>query len=225
MNIRRLNNLVFPKRGEIWMLHRVVECRSENAQQRMLEVTSDWLERLICNRLDQGWRFIPISQTNKGKRWICITLDDGYCDNFSIALPLFHKLNVPFCVYVTSGFVDNKIPMWWYPGEKLGISQGDLMEMTKNPLCTIGAHTANHPHLAALSKEEQLHEIRESVYCLEDIIGDRIKHFSYPHGSYNKDSIEICKSLGMSTAVTTSGRTVRTNARPLTLDRINVVQP
>ena len=222
---RRLNNLFHPKLGEVWMLHRVVEQRSAAPNQRVLEVTPDWLEKRILDCQKQGFRFVPIDEVDKGKHWICLTLDDGYRDNYDVALPLFKHLQVPFCVYVTSGFIDNQQPIKWYPDQQLALSTDELRALDQEPLCTIGAHTVSHPHLHELSIADQRLEIKESKQQLATLLEHPIVHFSYPHGAYNKQTVEICRELGFHTAVTTNGRTVRNNYDPLQLDRINIVQP
>lgn len=223
--VRKIHNLFHPQRGEVWMLHRVVEQRSEVPSQRVLEVTPEWLEHCIQERQKQGFHFVSIDEVGQGKHWICITLDDGYRDNFTVALPLFKRLQVPFCVYVTAGFIDNKQLMWWYPVQQLALNTDELRMLAEEPLCTIGAHTVNHPHLDELPEEAQRFEIETSKRRLETLLGKPVNHFSYPHGAYNNSTVEICRSLGFHTAVTTNGRTVRTNSDPMRLDRINVTQP
>lgn len=222
---RRLNNLLHPKIGEVWMLHRVVEQRSTTSNQRSLEVTPDWLEQRIFAYQQRGYRFVSLDNIGKTRRWIAITLDDGYRDNLSVALPFFRKFQVPFCIYVTTGFIDNKQSMWWYPGQSLALNLEELCTLAADPLCTIGAHTVNHPHLSQLPFDSQLHEIQTSQLQLQNILNRPIHHFSYPHGDYNYQTINICRQTGFRTAVTTNGRTVRDNYNPLQLDRINVVQP
>ena len=231
MNIRRkIHNLLHPKMGEIWMLHRVVAQRSEKPEQRELEVTPEWLEQKILEYQRKGYSFISIDDIPKLptfhfplSTFICITLDDGYRDNLTVALPLFRKLHIPFCVYVTTGFIDNQREMWWYPGEQLGIGTDELKKMAADSLCTIGAHTVSHPKLATIPSNIQQKEIEQSKLQLESLLGTPIEHFSFPHGSYNNDTLKICRRLGFKTAVTTNGRTVRTDYRPLQLDRINIV--
>lgn len=222
---RKIHNLLHPKIGEIWMLHRVVEHRSEKLEQRVLEVTPEWLEQLILERQREGVRFVGLDEISQSRHWVCITLDDGYRDNYTTAFPLFKRLHVPFAVFVTSGFVDNQREMWWYPGERLGISTDELRDMASDPLCAIGAHTVSHPKLDTLSQAEQQWEIQQSKQWLESVLGKPVNHFSYPHGAYNEDSVKICRDLGFRTALTTNGRTVRSDYDPLQLDRINVTQP
>lgn len=222
---RKIHNFLHPKLGEVWMLHRVVAQRSTNPEQRWLEVTPDWLEARIISYREHGYHFVPIAEWSEGYRFVCITLDDGYADYLSLALPLFRKLEVPFAVYLTTGFIDNQIPMWWYSGQHLGPSANQVRQLATDPLCTIGAHTVSHPHLSLLSANEQRSEIESSMRQLKAITNCPIKHFSYPHGDYNHTTLDICQSLGFLTAVTTSGRAVRTNTKALEIDRIAIVQP
>lgn len=222
---RKIHNLLHPKIGEVWMLHRVVEHRSEKLEQRVLEVTPEWLENLIQERQQQGFRFVSLDEIGRSRHWVCITLDDGYRDNYTTAFPLFKRLNVPFAVFVTTGFVDNQREMWWYSGERLGIGMDELRDMAADPLCTIGAHTVSHPKLDTLSQTEQQREIQQSKQWIESVLSKPVNHFSYPHGAYNDVSIDICRDLGFHTALTTNGRTVRTDYDPLQLDRINITQP
>ena len=52
---RKIYKLFHPVIGEIWMLHRVVEQRSEKLGQRELEVTPEWLENKICDYQNKGY--------------------------------------------------------------------------------------------------------------------------------------------------------------------------
>ena len=232
--VRKLHNLFHPKIGEIWMLHRVVEQRSTIPDQRALEVTPDFLEQKITKYRQDGYNFIPIDNiasliTNhsspNAKHWIAITLDDGYRDNYTLACPLLKRLGVPFTVYVTTGFIDNRLPMWWYPGEQLGIRADELKALAADPLCTIGAHTVSHPRLDTLPTDAQRLEITTSRQRLEELLQKPVRHFSYPYGAYNSHTVDICREAGFLTAVTTNGRPVRSDCTPLQLDRVNIVQP
>lgn len=224
---RKFYKLFHPAIGEIWMLHRVVEHRSEKPEQRELEVTPEWLERKVMDYKQKGYQFVPIDALSPftSPKWVCVTFDDGYRDNYTMAYPLLKRLHVPFTVYVTTGFIDNRIPMWWYPGEQLGMSADELKELAKDPLCTIGAHTVTHAKLDELTYEEQYKEIAQSKQELEDVLGKEIKHFSFPHGAHNAETLKTCEQLGFATAVQSWGGPVRRGQRPNPLPRINVLQP
>jgi len=207
------------------MLHRVVEQRSEKPEQRELEVTPDWLENKILEYQKRGYSFVSIDHLPRKGRWVCITLDDGYQDNYQEAYPLFKRLNVPFVIFVTSGFVDNKKNMWWYPGQRLGMTMDALKELCHEPLCTIGAHTVSHTKLDTLSYSEQYNEIAQSKIDLEHYLGKEVHHFSFPHGTYNVDTLDICKKLGFQTVLQSWGGFVRYGENPCPLPRINQTEP
>ena len=222
---RKLYKATHPVLGEIWMLHRVAEQRSEKPEQRELEVTPDWLEHKILEYQQKGYTFVPIDALPKNGRWICVTIDDGYRDNYTVAYSLLKRLHVPFTVYVTTGFIDNRLPMWWYPKQKHGLNATELQALDADPLCTIGAHTVSHPKLDTLSYEEQHKEIADSKQELERLLGHPIQHFSFPHGAYNADTLAICRELGFKTVVQSWGGPVRRGATPYPLPRIELLEP
>ena len=60
----------------------------------------------------------------------------------------------------------------------------------------IGAHTVNHPHLTQIPPAEAKTEIEDSKIYLEEILGKKIKMFSYPFGEYNEAVKTITKDCG-----------------------------
>lgn len=213
---RKIHNLTHPVLGRILMLHRVVGRRSEG-ENRELEVTPQFLEQTIEEYRRRGHRFVSIdeacaviqSKKNSRKPFVCLTFDDGYQDNYTTALPLLKHLNVPFAIYVTTGFIDNQLPMWWYPDQQLGLNLDELKSLDNEPLCTIGAHTISHPKLDSLSYDEQKKEMIDSKITLEQWLGHPVKHFSYPHGGYNDTTLQIVKEAGFSTCLRAWGGTIR----------------
>ncbi len=219
--------------SSILMLHRVVEQRSDSHSQRELEVTPNFLEQTISDYRQKGYTFISIDELSSlltthhslsTKKNVCLTFDDGYQDNYDIAYPLLKRLEVPFAVYVTTGFIDNRLPMWWYPGEHLGINTESLKILDADPLCTIGAHTVSHPRLDTLSPEEQQREISKSCQSLESLLGHAVLHFSYPHGAYNADTLSIVEHQPFLTALCAWGGTVRQGVNPFLMPRIELRQ-
>ena len=228
---RKLHNLTHPVLGRILMLHRVVEHRS-TGNNRELEITPDFLKQTIENYRQQGHRFVSIDEAcdiiAKGRTdqpFVCLTFDDGYQDNYDIAYPILKQKQVPFAIYVTTGFIDNSLPMNWYPDEHLGITTESLKALDADPLCTIGAHTVSHPKLDTLSPEVQQKEIGQSLQELAILLGHPIHHFSYPHGAYNSDTLAIISRQPFHSSLCAWGGTLRRGANPLTLPRIELRQP
>jgi peptidoglycan/xylan/chitin deacetylase (PgdA/CDA1 family) len=147
--------------------------------------------------LKDNYEIIPINAnyiSNLCRFTISITLDDGYKDNL-IALEIFEKYDISFILFVTSDFI----------GKKYYLDKNELKELTNSKLCTIGSHGKSHKKLSELSVKEQEIEIVESKQRLEDLTGERIKYFSYPHGSFNKTTLKILKkenfNLGFSSII------------------------
>ena len=62
-------------------------------------------------------------------------------------------------------------------------------------------HSHNHPtHLEKLSYDEQKNEYVRCLSLISDILNkpkDEIKSMSHPCGSYNQDTLQILKNLGI----------------------------
>lgn len=68
----------------------------------------------------------------------------------------------------------------------------------------VGSHTMTHPSdIKRLGIEEQRTEIETSKRQIEQWTGKECKHFAYPRGRYNDDTVELVKNAGYETARTT----------------------
>jgi len=82
------------------------------------------------------------------------------------------------------------------------MSWDQIINISKDNLCTIGSHTKNHYALNRLLEVEIIDEIMESNKIIESKIGKKIEHFSYPFGSINEAAqreFNIIKKLGFKT--------------------------
>lgn len=122
---------------------------------------------------------------NIPSKGIVLTFDDGYKDNFEYVAPILFKLKIPFTIFVITDHIKNC--------ETGFLNEKELKEIAKNPLVTIGSHSKTHARLAECDKKELNKEIFHSKHYLEDLLGQPIKLFSYPHGSYNSYVIENLK--------------------------------
>ena len=227
---RKLHNLTHPVLGRILMLHRVVEHRSEG-KNRELEVTPKFLEQTIESYRCQGCKFVSIDEActiiQAGKHperpFVCFTFDDGYQDTFDLAYPILKQHNVPFAVYVTTGFVDKTAQMWWY--EQADVMDWEQVKILDNdPLCTICVHTVTHPRLSTLTEDSAHKEITSSKRRLEEVLGHPIQHFSYPHGDYNTTTIQLVKEANFKSSLMAWGGPIRRGANLLLLPRIELRQ-
>jgi len=87
----------------------------------------------------------------------------------------------------------------------------------------IGAHTANHPILARLSREQARTEIVAGRESLEELTGIRVTLFAYPNGrpgeDYLPEHVRLVGELGFAAAFTTSCGAARCDSDRLQLPR------
>lgn len=111
--------------GYIIMLHRVDEYEKGHLWcNEHMKITPVFLEKQI-QQLKEEFDFIPLSKVPERlkqkniRKFIVFTMDDGYKDNYTKALPVFKKYNVPYTIFVASDFPDKKAILWWYELEDL----------------------------------------------------------------------------------------------------------
>jgi peptidoglycan/xylan/chitin deacetylase (PgdA/CDA1 family) len=107
--------------GVILTFHRVrprrLECFAPN---RFLEVTPDFLDRVITLLDQDGFDVVPLDEvparleTNRKPRpFAAITFDDGYRDNLQYAWPILKRHGVPWAIFIVPAFLDRSGRLWW----------------------------------------------------------------------------------------------------------------
>jgi peptidoglycan/xylan/chitin deacetylase (PgdA/CDA1 family) len=86
-----------------------------------LEITPEFLDAVITHLKFRGYEIIPIRDLkqrvmvpNPQQPFAVLTFDDAYRDNVEYALPVLKKHEAPFTIFVTTGFADGDIPLWWH---------------------------------------------------------------------------------------------------------------
>src|SRR5262249_10415621 len=107
--------------GVILTLHHVRPRRPERFQpNRLLEVTPRFLEQVVrylkrCQldlvSLDEMHR--RLAEGDFRRRFVCITIDDGYRDTLNWAYPILRRHAVPFALYIPTSFPDRLGELWW----------------------------------------------------------------------------------------------------------------
>lgn len=118
---------------------------------------------------------VPLQETLNGNRRrnaVALTFDDGFRDNFTVALPLLEKYSMPATVFVAAGFIN----------QHGYLSRQELREFARHPQITIGAHGFWHRHFNLLSNDEARHELTEARRVLETITGKTVDVMAWPYG-------------------------------------------
>ena len=132
---------------------------------------------------------VPLTETlhrSEKDRLVGITFDDGYRNNFTVALPLLEKFSLPVTLFVIAGAVDAD----GY------LSTDELREISRHPLVTIGAHGLWHRHFTGLSPDSARFELIESRRLLQDIVGRKIELMAWPYGECDPEVERLSAECG-----------------------------
>ena len=133
---------------------------------------------------------------------VVLSFDDG-CESFyKIVHPILKKFGFNAVLYPVAGYLGNYATWKNIKNSEIKIMDSEMLIELKRIGYEIGSHTIDHIKLSTLSKEEAYYQIMKSKVILEEILNEAIISFSYPHGDYNSETIEILKECGFKNAVT-----------------------
>src|SRR3954464_5576452 len=107
--------------GAILTLHHVRPPRLDRFQpNRLLEVTPAFLEDVVRALRRTRFDLVSLDEMHRrlvegdtGRRFICITIDDGYRDTMQWAYPILQRHQAPFAIYIPTSFPDRLGELWW----------------------------------------------------------------------------------------------------------------
>ena len=143
---------------------------------------------------------------NKDKN---ITLDDGYVDNYTNAMPIINEFDFDATIFMVSDFINN--PNF--------LTENQLKELEKNKI-TIESHTVNHLNLANISREKQKEELEESKKHLGSLLNKSVDYIAYPYGSYTDDTKDIAVETGYKMGFSTNSGWASGNSDLFSIPRV-----
>ncbi|WP_297433963.1 polysaccharide deacetylase family protein [uncultured Cetobacterium sp.] len=200
------------------MYHRVIKDESEKGVHGTY-VTVEQFEEQMKYLKKKGYETVTFKDMlnnrykqrfDKDKKWIMLTFDDGYKDNYENAFPILKKYQFKGIIYILDGIEYNKwdVDNPGNPERKFTLmNQDELLEM-QNYGIEFGGHTSTHPRLAELSIEQVKSEIINSKSNIEKIVGRELLSFAYPYGSLNEEVKRIPQEAGYKFAVATDSGSI-----------------
>lgn len=129
----------------------------------------------LCKQLQNG--IVPQDK-------IVITFDDVPENVYYNAIPILREFKIPYTLYIATSLMDTA-----------GfLSQEQVVELSKDPLSTIGSHTVSHCMLKRKDVNLQ-YEFSKSKNDLEQLINMPVEHFAYPYGTPFAISMKVIEQI------------------------------
>lgn len=175
----------------------------------------------------EGYHLFPLSRvrahldehTPFPERAVSVTLDDGFADNYTHALPILLREQIPATVFLTAGFLDGpELPVLRDRSGIPPLRWEQAREMADSGI-ELGAHTLSHATLPELDPEALRHEIEGSRDLIEERTGHRPTSFCYPRGRFDARVKQAVREAGFELACTTLPGCVTADTHPFSLRR------
>ncbi|HHT49889.1 MAG TPA: polysaccharide deacetylase family protein [Eubacteriaceae bacterium] len=152
-----------------------------------------YLKRKGYSLLTMDEVFRKIKDNKIKGRHIVLSFDDGYEDYITNAFPILYQYGFPSILYLVPGYIDHNKVFWWDKdlGKSDLLSWQQILKLKENNLVEIGSHTQHHLDLDKLEEDQLAFEIKKSKEEIENRLNNKVCHFSYPRGIYNKVAEKI----------------------------------
>jgi len=126
------------------MMHSVLS--DDGWDYSFLSTSLDELDRLIAFYRRGGFDFVKARElAETRRRSVCLTFDDGFCDNWTLLHPFLAQRKIPYTVFVNRDFVEKTDTVREWADRTPGyLSIGELKRMHESGLCDLQSHSATH---------------------------------------------------------------------------------
>lgn len=190
----------YKKEIPIIYYHRIVE-RLDEAGKHGIYVTAEQFDKHLSYLKKSGYKTITFEEALEIKRnrsegkFVIITFDDGYEDNYRLAFPILKKYGFKAIIFLVAGSEYNSWDQKSNEPKLKMMNKQQILEMQDYGI-EFGSHTLSHSDLTKISYEEAKKELVESKIILEEKLGREIKSFAYPYGNCNEEVKKIAREAG-----------------------------
>lgn len=170
---------------------------------------------------------ILLSQQPLSRDLFVLTFDDGYEDFYTNVFPILQDLNLPAILFVTTGFIEDKIPyvLSSPPAQEVKpVSWEMLREIHRSGLVTLGSHTHTHLELPGQLKEKIVEELKQPIELFKERLGITIKHFAYPRAIWDLETEMFVKEFYESAVIGGYKKATQKGFNPYEITRMPILK-
>lgn len=193
-----INYMGFKERAvPILMYHGVGTGDSKNWGDML--ISSELFEKQIQYLTERGYKVVSVEEVSERfrlnedvEKYIAVSFDDGYENNYEYAFPVLQKYNVTATFYIIRNAIGND----GYMNEK------QIAQMVDAGM-RIGSHTMSHSDLTLIDESMYQRELAGSKMLLGQRFEKAIvESISYPNGAYNDVIVRKIMEYGYKEGVT-----------------------
>ncbi len=144
---------------------------------------------------------------------ILITMDDGYADNDTYALPILRQYGFKANLMLSTGLVGSNSDM---------LSWGQVQDMKNSGVYYLTNHTWSHYPIAKGSYDKISYEIDTAATQIKQYTGQDVNIFTYPYGSFSNSAISTLQQKGYLGAFSTIPGQYQCDSFIMTLHRTRI---
>jgi len=187
-------------------------------------------------QLSARYEFVDLetlaTTTDRSRKRIAVTFDDGFRNVYENALPVLEAFDVPATLFVPAAYLDGQDAYQLRRRHDLPASAHDVMmgtdqlrDVAATDRYTVGNHSLSHPDLTTLSDRAAVEaEVVGGRDRLEDLLGVSVDCFSYPYGETN-ELVERVATASHEVVITSEPRLVEAGDRPTAIPRLDACLP
>jgi peptidoglycan/xylan/chitin deacetylase (PgdA/CDA1 family) len=122
-------------------------------------------------------------------QYVCITFDDGYMDNYTVAWPILKEYRYAAHFFICSNLIGKK------SGTLAHMGSEEVLSFVKDG-GSIGSHAHDHVILAGSKPESVLEQVTKSKHILESIVDTEVDTFAYPNSQFTPAVVNAVRQAG-----------------------------
>lgn len=155
-----------------------------------LEDLDELLQRVEKEKVSNRKKGKDENSLGLEKKYVCITIDDGYLSNYELAFPLFTEYRVPASIFAVTNSITEQTGLRKFTWKQ-------AQKMVDSGVVKIYNHTANHVPIDLETEDAFLDAVEQGETALQTYLKQEgCKALAYPNGRFTLNAQEELQEEG-----------------------------